>query len=213
MISQLDKVEVRVLGVLLEKEKTTPDYYPLSINAVKVASNQKSNREPVMELGDHQVMDTLSMLDRKAYVMKQPLSEARTLKYSHRLGSLHDFCDAELAILCILFLRGPQTIGELRTRTQRIYAFEDLSKVQQALDHLIDEAFGPFICQLPKQAGSSANRFAHLFSGEVNIEETHSVVSRGSATAIEASSMEARITELETSVKNLEERLTKLESA
>jgi len=210
MITKLDRVEVRVLGVLLEKEKTTPDYYPLSVNAVKVASNQKSNREPVMELGDNQVMDTLSMLDRKAYIMKQPLSEARTLKYAHRLKSLHDFSDAEVAILCVLFLRGPQTIGELRTRTQRMFAFEDLAQVQQALAHLLDEDFGPFVCQLPKQAGSSANRYAHLFSGEVAIEEVQRVSADKSLP--ESSALATRVTELENQVNDLIERLTKLES-
>lgn len=210
MISKLDKVEVRVLGVLLEKEKTTPDYYPLSINAVKVASNQKSNREPVMELGDSQVMDTLSMLDRKAYVMKQPLSEARTLKYSHRLGSLYDFSDAELAILCVLFLRGPQTIGELRTRTQRMFAFENLGQIQQAVGHLMDEEFGPFVFQLPKQAGSSANRFAHLFSGEIDIEKIQLETVAKATHAPSALTM--RVVELEKLVSDFEERLTKLES-
>lgn len=207
MITKLNEHEIRVLGCLLEKEMTTPEYYPLTLNSLKAACNQKSNREPVMSMTDQATEKAVNGLIDKYYAWRKPLSESRVPKYAHRITALHDFNNAELAILTELFLRGPQTLGELRTRCQRMYEFRALEAVQVAIDHLMNDEFGPFIVKLPTQPGRRENRYMHLF-GKAEIEY-HEPVATAPA---RAASEEDRIDVLEQEVKNLREEIAWLKT-
>jgi len=165
----LSDVEARVLGALIEKEITTPEYYPLSLNALANACNQKSNREPVMNLDENTVLQALSRLDddNLAGIAN---AEGRVTKYEHRLQEVFNFHRNEIAVLCVLLLRGPQTPGELRTRTERLYKFEDLESVQAALQKLMQRE--PSLAKLlPRQPGFKEARYAHLLSGDVEVAE------------------------------------------
>jgi uncharacterized protein len=163
---QLNEVEARVLGSLVEKEATTPDYYPLSLNALVNACNQKSNREPVMDLDEAAVRETLDSLDEKGLARAMSLLDSRVTKYAHRLQEVFNFDRRETAILCVLLLRGPQTPGELRTRGERLHRFEDLGSVELALNRLI-ERDPPLVKKLPRVAGTKESRYAHLLCGDV----------------------------------------------
>jgi uncharacterized protein len=161
---ELSEIEVRVLGALVEKESTTPEYYPLSLNALVNACNQKSNREPVMTLDEESVRRALRSLSEQALV-RSAGGDSRVPKFEHRLNELYNFHRHEIAILCILLLRGPQTPGELRTRAERMYAFEDLEAVHSALHHLMRRE-PPLAKILPRQPGTKESRYMHLFSGD-----------------------------------------------
>jgi len=161
----LNEVEVRVLGALVEKEITTPEYYPLSLNALVNACNQKSNREPVMQLDEDTVRDALLALQEKRLAGPASGADSRVTKYEHRLESFN-FSRREIAVLCVLLLRGPQTPGELRGRTERMYRFEDLEQVQSAL-HQLMEREPSLAAVLPRQPGTKEARYAHLLGGPV----------------------------------------------
>jgi uncharacterized protein len=161
---QLSEVEVRVLGALVEKEITTPEYYPLSLNALVNACNQKSNREPVMTLDEESVRQALRSLSDQALV-RSAGGDSRVAKFEHRLNELYNFHRHEIAVLCVLLLRGPQTPGELRTRAERMFAFEDLEAVHSALNHLMRRD-PPLTKVLPRQPGTKESRYMHLLSGE-----------------------------------------------
>ena len=162
----LDEVECRVLGSLLEKEVTTPEYYPLSLNAVVNACNQKSNRDPVMNLDEGKVHQTLRSLEGQSLVRSVSPADSRVTKYEHRLQEAFNFYRHETAILCLLLLRGPQTPGELRSRSERMHSFDDLSAVQSSLQHLMKRE-PPLVKPLPRQPGTKETRYAHLLSGDV----------------------------------------------
>lgn len=162
----LNEVECRVLGSLLEKEVTTPEYYPLSLNAVVNACNQKSNRDPVMTLDEGVVHQTLRSLEGQALVRSVSPADSRVTKYEHRLQEAFNFYRHEIAILCLLLLRGPQTPGELRSRSERMHSFDDLSAVQSSLQHLMRRE-PPLVKPLPRQPGTKETRYAHLLSGDV----------------------------------------------
>jgi uncharacterized protein YceH (UPF0502 family) len=165
----LSEAEARVLGALIEKEITTPEYYPMSLNALVNACNQKSNREPVMNLDDNGVLQALSRLDddNLAGIAN---ADSRVTKYEHRLQEVFNFHRNEIAVLCVLLLRGPQTLGELRTRTERMYKFEDLDGVQAALQKLMQRE--PALAKLlPRVPGTKEARYAHLLSGDVQVAE------------------------------------------
>jgi uncharacterized protein YceH (UPF0502 family) len=164
MASQLSEIEVRVLGALVEKETTTPEYYPLSLNALVNACNQKSNRDPVMTLDEEAVRQALRSLSDQALV-RSAGGDSRVPKFEHRLNELYNFHRHEIAVLCVLLLRGPQTPGELRTRAERMYAFEDLEAVHAAL-HLLMRREPPLAKILPRQPGTKESRYMHLFSGD-----------------------------------------------
>lgn len=159
-------VEARVLGALVEKEITTPDYYPLSLNGLVNACNQKSNREPVMELGEDDVRQALDGLNRLGLAGPARGADSRVTKYEHRLQEAFNFERRETAILCVLLLRGPQTPGELRGRTERMHRFNDLDEVQTALRRLMERQ-PPLVKALPRQPGTKELRYAHLLSGDV----------------------------------------------
>jgi uncharacterized protein YceH (UPF0502 family) len=167
----LSPLEARVIGSLIEKAITTPDQYPLSLNALTNACNQKSNRDPVLELEERTVQETLDGLARKHLVMERSGFGSRVPKYQHRFcntgfGSL-EFSPVETAILCELMLRGPQTPGELRSRASRMAQVSDVADIEQALNALAARQEGPFVVKLPREPGRRESRYAHLFSGEV----------------------------------------------
>jgi uncharacterized protein YceH (UPF0502 family) len=162
----LNEVECRVLGALIEKEITTPEYYPLSLNALVNACNQKSNRDPVMNLDEATVRRALHSLDGQSLVRYVSASDSRVTKYEHRLQEAFNFYRHEIAILCVLLLRGPQTPGELRGRAERMHPFDDLGAVQSSLQHLMKRE-PPLVKVLPRQPGTKEARYVHLLSGDV----------------------------------------------
>ena len=164
MSLELSDVEARVLGALIEKESTTPEYYPLSLNALVNACNQKSNRDPVMSLDEETVRRALRSLTDQ-YVVRSASGDSRVVKFEHRLNELYNFHRHEIALLCVLLLRGPQTPGELRTRTERMYSFEDLDAVHSALN-LLMRRDPPLVKVLPRQPGTKESRYMHLLSGD-----------------------------------------------
>jgi uncharacterized protein YceH (UPF0502 family) len=166
----LNDVEARVLGALLEKDITTPDYYPLSLNALVNACNQKNNRDPVMNLDENAVRDALSGLQEMKLAGPASSADSRVTKYEHRLQDVFNFSRGETAVVCVLLLRGPQTPGELRGRTERMHRFEDLEAVQAALQHLMRRE-PPLAVMLPRQPGMKESRYSHLLSGAVDVSE------------------------------------------
>jgi len=166
----LNHVETRILGALIEKDITTPEYYPLSLNALLNACNQKSNRDPVMNLDEHAVRDALLALNEKGLAGPVSSADSRVPKYEHRLQEVFNLPRAETAVLCVLLLRGPQTPGELRGRTERMHRFEELSDVHSALQRLIQRD-PPLVKMLPRQPGTKETRYLHLLSGEVETAE------------------------------------------
>ncbi len=170
----LNEVECRVLGSLIEKEITTPEYYPLSLNALLNACNQKSNRDPVMNLDEAAVREALHSLDGQSLVRSVSAADSRVTKYEHRLQELFNFYRHEIAVLCVLLLRGSQTPGELRSHAERMHHFDDLSAVQSSLLHLMKRE-PPLVKVLPRQPGTKEARYAHLLSGDVQVWEAQSV--------------------------------------
>ena len=175
---QLSAEEARVIGCLIEKSLTTPDQYPLSLNSLANACNQKSNRDPLMELDERTVQQTVDSLVRKHLVLERSGFGSRVPKYQQRFcntgfGSL-SFTSQETAILCELLLRGPQTPGELRSRAGRMGDLKEITDVELALNSLAKRTDGPFVVQLPREPGRREARFAHLLSGEIQVPDTAS---------------------------------------
>jgi hypothetical protein len=158
----LDPPEVRVLGSLLEKEITTPEYYPLSLNALVNACNQKSNRDPMVHYDDETVEDALERLRNKALLTTVTGAGSRVPKYGHRISDKLNLGRRESAILCELMLRGPQTLGELRGRTERLHKFDETSEVESVIEHMAE-----LVVKLPRRPGEKEVRYAHLLSGEI----------------------------------------------
>ncbi|HEY2973683.1 MAG TPA: YceH family protein [Pyrinomonadaceae bacterium] len=176
MITELTDVEVRVLGSLVEKQVTTPEYYPLTLNALMLACNQKNNRTPVTSYDETTVAQALETLREKnlAYVFYG--STSRVPKYKHVLPEVMHLTQPELALMCVLLLRGPQTTGELATRAFRLHEFSGLEEVEATLNSLITREPDPLVKRLPRQPGQKEARFAHLLSGEVSIYAAHEEV-------------------------------------
>jgi uncharacterized protein len=171
----LTPYEIRVIGCLLEKQRTTPEQYPLSLNAITNACNQKSSRDPVLELDEATVQDTIDALMKKHFVTEKSGFGSRVTKYQHRFcntefGSLK-FSEQETGIVCVLLLRGPQTPGELRTRTERLCKFRDVGEVEATLDQLMQRDDGPFVAKLPREPGKRESRFAHLFGDGADMQD------------------------------------------
>ena len=198
MSTLLSPIEARVLGSLLEKEIATPDYYPLSLNALVNACNQKSNRDPVMNLDEGAVREALDGLNRQGLAGAAGGADSRVTKYEHRLPEAFNLDRREAAVLCVLLLRGPQTPGELRSRTERMHRFGDLEEVQAALHRLADRQ-PPLVKMLPRQPGTKESRYAHLLSGDVEGWEPPSET-RASASGVQDSE---RIAQLENEVASL----------
>lgn len=163
---RLTPAEARVLGALIEKEATTPEYYPLSLNALINACNQRSNREPVMDLDEEAVRQALHGLEDDGLAGRARSADGRVTKYEHWLGEAFNFSRAETALVCVLLLRGPQTPGELRGRTERMHRFEEISDVLAGLQKLMERE-PPLAVMLPRQPGTKESRYAHLLSGPV----------------------------------------------
>ena len=206
---ELSSIEARIIGCLIEKQITTPDQYPLSLNALVNACNQKSNRDPLMSADETAIQTTLDHLIRKHLVIEKSGFASRVPKYQHRFCNTEfgplKFTPQELAIVCELLVRGPQTPGELRTRAARLASFSEVGQVETALESMSSRADGPFIVQLPREPGRRDSRYAHLFSGAVTIpaltEESISGPSMASAPA------PSRLERLEEEVRQLKEEL------
>jgi hypothetical protein len=212
--------EARVIACLIEKEITTPDQYPLSLNALTNACNQKSNREPVLALAESTVQQTLDELIKKRLVLDKSGFGSRVVKYQHRFcnsefGKLK-FSEQELGIVCVLLLRGPQTPGELRTRTNRLCKFSDVDEVESTLEQLMERDDGPFVVRLPREAGRRELRYAHLFSGEVQI--TDSTQNGDTQVALSGpdndrlDQLEQLVSELRQELERVKDRIGRLES-
>ncbi len=208
MAFNLNEVECRVLGSLIEKDITTPDYYPLSLNALVNACNQKNNRDPVMALDEAKVRQALSSLQEKRMAGPASGADSRVPKFEHRLQEVFNFDRREIAAICVLLLRGPQTPGELRGRTDRMYHFETLEDVASALDRLAERE-APLVCVLARQPGTKESRYMHLFSGQ----PSPSVVARAASpagSANPASPGNDRLSRLEDDVAQLRQELTEI---
>jgi uncharacterized protein len=205
-VNLLNDVEVRVLGALIEKDITTPDYYPLSLNALVNACNQKNNRDPVTSLEESAVRDALSSLQDKGLAGPASGAESRVTKYEHRLQEVFNFGRPEVAVLCVLLLRGPQTVGELRGRSERMHRFNDLDEVQSALQRLIQRE-PPLAKVLPRQPGTKEARYVHLLAGDS--AEWHPTASAETGAGV-APPVPDRITELEHQVTSLRDEIAGL---
>ena len=212
----LGPLEARVIGSLIEKEICTPDQYPLSLNALVNACNQKSNREPVLELSELDIRAVVDELIRRRLVVNTAGFNARVPRYQHRFcntefGELK-FTAQELGIVCELLLRGPQTPGELRSRTNRLCSFDDVTQVDSVLAALVEQ--GPYVVKLPREPGKRESRYAHLFSGEIDLQalaEAAPVSSYASPAADRLSALEEEVETLKTQLQALEARLMQLE--
>ena len=205
----LTEIETRVLGSLIEKDITTPDYYPLSLNALINACNQKNNREPVMTLAEETVRAALATLQEKRLAGPASGADSRVTKYEHRLQEVFNFDRREIAVVCVLLLRGPQTPGELRGRTERMYQFEAPDDVVSTLDRLAQRE-PPLARVLPRQPGTKESRYTHLFAGEPSIADLPvSTVSDFSTPS--ASSAIDRVAHLEEEVADLRRELSDLQ--
>ncbi|AOT42570.1 TPA: YceH family protein [Enterobacter ludwigii] len=207
---QLSGAEARVVGCLLEKQVTTPEQYPLSVNAVMMACNQKTNREPVMNLSEHDVQDVLDELVKRHYLRTVSGFGNRVTKYEQRFCN-SEFGDlklsaAEVAVITTLLLRGAQTPGELRTRASRMHEFADMQEVEQTLEGLATREDGPYVVRLAREPGKRESRYMHLFSGEV---DTATLATEQESTVV-SGNLTARVDALEEEVAGLKQRLDAL---
>ena len=203
------QVEVRVLGSLIEKDITTPDYYPLSLNALVNACNQKNNRDPVMSLDEETVRQALGSLQEKRMAGPASGADSRVTKFEHRLQEVFNFDRREIAVVCVLLLRGPQTPGELRSRTDRMYHFEALDDIVATLDRLAQRD-PPLARVLPRQPGTKESRYMHLFSGEPPISDATGIANVARAPS-PASADADRLISLEEQVARLRQELTEVQ--
>ncbi len=214
MDALLNEVEVRVIGALIEKQITTPDYYPLTLNALTAACNQKSNRHPVVEFGDKNVARALEDLRDKGLARMVSGAEQRVPKYYHLFTEKLGLAAAEVATLCVLMLRGPQTVGEIRGRTGRLHEFTGLDEVESTLQALVDRETGPLVEQLPRQPGRKESRYAHLLAGKPEIPEEEEEGERHLERAtLEVRADNERIARLEAETVVLRQELEALKEA
>lgn len=207
MSAYLSDIEARIVGCLVEKQLTTPEYYPLTLNALTAACNQKSNRDPVMSLGETELLAAVDSLRDKNLVYLYYGTGTRTVKYKHMLPSVYEVDEAGTAVLTVLLLRGPQTIGEIRERTGRLHEFADLNEVQTTLDDLArrDEAL---IVKLERQPGQKDARYAHLLSGEVDVSSLPTPAEKRSGSTVD----NVRVETLETEVAALKTELAEFKA-
>ncbi len=192
-LERLSAEEVRVIGVLMEKEMTTPDYYPLSLNSLTTACNQKSNRDPVVNYDESLVEETIAGLRHRQLVVQS--GAGRVPRYAHNLAARFDLITPEAAILCLLMVRGPQTAGELRSRSARMHGFASLEEVRETIESLVDMGL---VKKLPRQPGRKESRFMHLLSGDaVPAESAVEQTPATSGTAAEIAELKARLEALE----------------
>ena len=210
----LSEIEVRVLGALIEKDMTTPEYYPLSLNALVNACNQKSNRNPVAGYDERTAARAIESLREKKLALVLTGREHRVPKYRHWAWETLGLGPREMAVLCALMLRGPQSVGELKGRTQRMYNFDDLASVEVCLDHLIERRPQPLVTKLARQPGTREPRYAHLLSGEVQAPEPEAqpapvqTLAPKEASADRIAKLESDVDELRSEVLELKEQLS-----
>lgn len=209
---ELSPVEARVIGCLIEKEVTTPDYYPLTLNSLTSACNQKSNREPVMALSDIDVQEAVDALIARRLVSDESGFNSRASKYQHRFCNT-EFGDLKLSaqekgIVCCLLLRGAQTPGELRTRTGRLAEFSDVKEVESTLEAMATREEGPLVVKLPREAGKRESRFMHLFCGDVDV----SALASTEAVPASSNANNERMEALENEVALLKQELAELKA-
>ncbi|WP_135383684.1 YceH family protein [Vibrio tasmaniensis] len=212
MNTVLSPIEARIIGCLIEKEVTTPDHYPLTLNSLTTACNQKSNREPVLSLSESDVLDAVDGLIGRRMVSDESSFNSRVNKYQHRFcntefGDLQ-FTEQERAIICCMLLRGAQTPGELRTRTGRLANFSDVKEVESILEKLAVREAGALVVKLPREAGKRESRYQHLLSGEVDIE----AFATASVSAVSSSATSEKFEELESEVASLREEVAELKA-
>ncbi|MCC6330095.1 MAG: YceH family protein [Acidobacteria bacterium] len=207
MPTSITETEARILGSLVEKQLTTPEYYPLTLNALTAACNQKSNRDPVMSLDESAILAAVDNLRDKNLVYLFYGSGSRTVKYKHMLPNVYELEPSGVALIALLLLRGPQTVGELRGRSDRLHEFSSLQEVQETLEELAGRS-EPLVVRLERQAGQKEARYAHLLSGEVNIESPparpHAAES-GAGSSEKASELEAEVKRLSDDLRTLRE--------
>jgi uncharacterized protein len=205
-----DAVELRVLGSLIEKQRTTPDVYPLSLNALRAACNQSTNRDPVVAYDEPTIRAALDRLSRKRWARLASGASSRAVKYRHLLDEALGLDEAELSLLTVLMLRGPQTVGELKQRSERLHAFPSLEAVETTLDRLAERKLA---VRMPRRPGQKEQRYAQLLGGEHGGEEAAARVGRPSARAEPGAAdggLEERVVRLEEAVASLQERLDSL---
>ena len=185
----LNPEEVRVVGALIEKQVTTPEYYPLTLNALRQACNQLSNREPVVSFDEKTVAWALESLRERKLVRVVTTADGRVPKYRHVLDETLGLKSAEMAVMCVLMLRGAQTVGEIRTRSERLYPFSALSFVEATLEDLMTRDV-PLVVKLPRQSGQKESRYAHLLGGEVDVSTMEA--DGATSTRVEAATLEVR---------------------
>ena len=208
----LNAAEGRVLGSLIEKDITTPDYYPLSLNALMNACNQKSNRDPVMELDESAVRDAIEGLREHRLAGPTSSADSRVTTYEHRLQEVFNLQRGETAVLCVLLLRGPQTPGELRGRTERLHRFESLDDVQSTLQRLMQRD-QPLVKVLPRQPGTKEARYVHLLAGDVEGLESQASTGASSASGADAdrvARLEEEVAQLRQEVSELKQQLSEM---
>ncbi len=204
----LDAAEIRVLGALMEKARTTPDYYPMTLNGLSAACNQKTSRKPVVQYDDETVMSALNTLKRRGLISTATGGSIRSVKYKHNFAIVFPLIPAELAIICLLMLRGPLTPGELNTNAGRLWEFESIEEVQEVLDKLAGGDM-PYVVQLPKRPGQKEARYAHLLAGVPEIsdddfDDDAPTGGRGN------SALESRLAKVEQELAELKEAFDKL---
>ncbi|MBI2257967.1 MAG: YceH family protein [Flavobacteriia bacterium] len=202
MLDKLNEIEIRVLGVLIEKSKTTPEYYPLTLNALITACNQKTSRNPVMQLAEEEVIEALDSLKKKQLIAHViGASGSRALKYRHTLAVKHPLDPAEISVLCLLFLRGPLTSGEINSNSSRLFEFDSLQEVQETIEQLKNYT-PPFVLTLERKPGQKEDRHFHCFTDEIPLisESNH----------YEDSTKNEKILALETKVQELSEKIEKI---
>ncbi|MGZ4049180.1 MAG: YceH family protein [Bacteroidia bacterium] len=202
----LNPVEIRVLGTLIEKCKTTPDYYPMTLNSLVAACNQKTSRKPVTQYDEETVVAALDSLRKMGLTSTATGGTSRSIKYKHNFTLVFPLTSAELSVLCLLFLRGPQTVGELNTNSARLYEFESLEEVVLVVDKLA-HATPPFVKQLPKRPGQKEARFAQLFCETTESEEEDSTEEHSPKNI---NDLEARLSVVENELASVKESLAKL---
>jgi uncharacterized protein YceH (UPF0502 family) len=210
-VNTLNEVEARVLGSLIEKELTTPEYYPLSLNALVNACNQKSNRNPLMSLDETAVSAALRRLDKEGLAGPADAMDNRVTKYAHRLQEVFNFDRREIAVLCELLIRGPQTPGELRSRAERMYPFEELGQVQSTLQRLAQRD-PAMVTVLPRQPGTKEARYAHLMSGDVQLAHAEPAPAPVFAGIRGERSSGERFEQMENEITTLQKEIAELKS-
>lgn len=208
-LPKLSPEEIRVLGSLMEKSRTTPDYYPMTINSLTAACNQKSARKPVVQYDEDTVVRTLDTLKKKGLISTATGGSSRAIKYKHNFAIVFPVVPAEVALICLLFLRGPQTPGELNTNSGRLYEFESLDDLQEILEKL-STGDVPYLTQLPRRAGQKETRYMHLLGESLDIPEDDEPEANIGGPGSVVAALEARVAKLEEELTAMRTEFDKL---